>query len=187
MNTSERRAGTILIVGSYDHDSGAATALAGIQSLVDNESAQVHGATVVRRHHDGKISVDGGPEESGKAPVGWGALAGVTVGILFPPSLLAGALVGGGVGLGVRSKRNRRTKQLSDAIAEHAATRVIRRDRDRSDRPDRCARPRAPRQRAGYQERGRRLAGGRAARPCRSEPGARRGLTGRLECGDRCG
>ena len=44
MNTSERRAGTILIVGSYDHDSGAATALAGIQSLVDNESAQVHGA-----------------------------------------------------------------------------------------------------------------------------------------------
>jgi hypothetical protein len=46
-----------------------------------------------------------------------GALAGVTVGILFPPSLLAGALVGGGVGLGVRSKRNRRTKQLSDAIA----------------------------------------------------------------------
>jgi hypothetical protein len=40
----------------------------------------------------------------------------VTVGILFPPSLLAGALVGGGVGLGVRSKRNRRTKQLSDAI-----------------------------------------------------------------------
>jgi uncharacterized membrane protein len=116
MNTAERQAGTILIVGSYDRDSGAAEALAGIQSLVDNESAQVHGATVVRRHHDGKISVDGGPEESGKAPVGWGALAGVTVGILFPPSLLAGALVGGGVGLGVRSKRNRRTKQLSDAI-----------------------------------------------------------------------
>jgi uncharacterized membrane protein len=72
MNTAERRVGTILIVGSYDHDSGAAAALAGIQSLVDNESAQVHGATVVRRHHDGKISVDGGPGGSGKAPVGWG-------------------------------------------------------------------------------------------------------------------
>src|SRR6476660_6604109 len=100
MNTAERRAGTILIVGSYDHDDGASEALPVIQSLVDNESAHVHGATVGRRHHDGKISVDGGLEETGMAPVGWGALAGVKLGIRFPPSLLAGALVGGGVGLG---------------------------------------------------------------------------------------
>src|SRR3954452_23857531 len=116
MNRAERQAGTILIVGSYDDDSGAAEGLAGIQALVDSWCAQGHRAAVVGRHHGGKISVDGGPEGSAKAPVGWGALAGVTVGILFPPSLLAGALVGGGVGLGVRSKRNRRTKQLSDAI-----------------------------------------------------------------------
>src|SRR4051812_50209115 len=115
MNTAERRADTILIVGSYDHDSGASAALAGIQSLVDNESAQVHGATVVRRHHDGKISVDGGPEGSAKAPVGWGALAGVTGGILFPPSLLAGALGGGRVGAGGRAEGEHRPQQTPDA------------------------------------------------------------------------
>ena len=51
----------------------------------------------VGRGQDGKISIEGQPGGE-RHTAGWGALAGVAVAALFPPSLLAGALVGGAVG-----------------------------------------------------------------------------------------
>ena len=116
MNSGERRADAFVIVASYDHRDPAAEALAAITSLVDDGSVQPHGATIVRRDQDGKISIDGEPGAP-RHPAGWGALAGVAVAALFPPSLLAGALVGGAVGLATGGRRNRGAKTLTSATA----------------------------------------------------------------------
>lgn len=117
MSTAERRADTILIVGSYDREEAAGEALGAILALVEEGSVDVHGATVVHRGRDGKISVEGGPDGGSGHGAGWGALAGVAVAVLFPPSLLAGGLVGGGIGMAVGFKHSRRTRALADAIA----------------------------------------------------------------------
>ena len=116
MSTRERRADAFVIVASYDHHNTAAAALSAVVSLIGDDSAELHGATMVRRGQDGKISIEGQPGGERHA-AGWGALAGVAVAALFPPSLLAGALVGGAVGRVTGGRMNRRTKALSGAIA----------------------------------------------------------------------
>ncbi len=47
-----------------------------------------------------KIHVDDDFHTAGKGAA-WGAIGGAIVGLLFPPTLLAGALVGAGAGLGI--------------------------------------------------------------------------------------
>jgi uncharacterized membrane protein len=71
-----------------------------IKQLADDDAIKVEGLILVSRRSDGKIHVDDNFHTAGKGAA-WGALGGAVVGLIFPPSLLAGALVGAGAGLGV--------------------------------------------------------------------------------------
>lgn len=71
-----------------------------IKALADDEVIKVEGLILVSRRSDGKIHVDDDFHTAGKGAA-WGALGGAVVGLIFPPSLLAGALVGAGAGLGI--------------------------------------------------------------------------------------
>jgi uncharacterized membrane protein len=55
---------------------------------------------LVSRRADGKICVDDDFHAAAKGAA-WGAVGGAIVGLIFPPTLLAGVLVGAGAGLGI--------------------------------------------------------------------------------------
>jgi uncharacterized membrane protein len=71
-----------------------------IKQLADDDVIKVEGLILVSRRSDGKIHVDDDFHTARKGAK-WGAIGGAVVGLIFPPSLLAGALVGAGAGLGV--------------------------------------------------------------------------------------
>jgi uncharacterized membrane protein len=71
-----------------------------IKRLASDDVIKVEGLILVSRRSDGKIHVDDNFHTAGKGAA-WGAVGGAVVGLIFPPSLLAGALVGAGAGLGI--------------------------------------------------------------------------------------
>jgi uncharacterized membrane protein len=71
-----------------------------VKQLAADDVIKVEGLILVSRGADGKIDVEDNFHTAGKGAA-WGALGGAIVGLIFPPSLLAGALVGAGAGLGV--------------------------------------------------------------------------------------
>ena len=111
-----RRTANTLIVGAYDHESDADGALHEVRKLSDAGEADIHGAVVVSRRRDGTITIPGMADHTGRT-AGWGTLAGAAVGVLFPPSLIGGALVGGAAGVFTGRRRSRSTRAIADAIA----------------------------------------------------------------------
>lgn len=111
-----RRTASTLIVGAYDHESDAAGALEEVQQLASAGSADVHGAVVVSRDSDGTITIPGMADTTGRT-AGWGTLGGAAVGVLFPPSLIGGALFGGAAGAIAGRRRNRSMRAIADAIS----------------------------------------------------------------------
>ena len=111
-----RRTANTLIVGAYDHESEATGALEEVQQLASTGSADIHGAVVVSRDSEGTITIPGMADTTGRT-AGWGTLAGAAVGVLFPPSLIGSALVGGTVGALTGRRRSRSMRAIADAIA----------------------------------------------------------------------
>jgi uncharacterized membrane protein len=92
------------------------------EALRNGESAghyDVDGVLVVHAGADGKVSVQEMTDHHTRRGVGWGVVGGVIAGILFPPSILASAVVLGGAG-GVLGKiGNIREKQrVEKAVAD---------------------------------------------------------------------
>jgi uncharacterized membrane protein len=71
-----------------------------IKQLATDDAIKADGLVLVSRRSDGKIHVDDDFHAAGKGAA-WGAVGGAIVGLIFPPTLLAGALVGAGAGLGI--------------------------------------------------------------------------------------
>jgi uncharacterized membrane protein len=111
-----RRTANTLIVGAYDRTSDAEGALDEVRRMSDAGDAEIHGAVVVTRAADGAIDVPGMADRTGRS-AGWGTLAGAAVGVLFPPSLIGSALVGGAVGAVTGRRRSRSARAIADAIS----------------------------------------------------------------------
>ena len=71
-----------------------------IKQLAADDTIKVEGLVLVSRRSDGKIHVDDDFHTARKGAA-WGAVGGAVIGLIFPPTLLAGALVGAGAGLGI--------------------------------------------------------------------------------------
>jgi len=82
-------------------------------------SYHIDGVLVVHADESGKVSVQKLTDHHTRKGVGWGVVGGVIAGILFPPSILASAVVLGGAG-GVLGKiGNIREKQrVETAVAD---------------------------------------------------------------------
>ena len=96
-------------------------AKAAYEALQDAESAGqlgIEGVLVVKTDENGKVKVQEMTDHSTKTGVKWGAVGGVVLGIIFPPTILASA-VGFGVLGGLLGKvRNVAHKSMvSDALA----------------------------------------------------------------------
>jgi uncharacterized membrane protein len=87
-------------MATFPSEDGADKAVEQLEQMAKDGSIEIIEAAVVRRSVDGEASVTQVGIPSAKSWAGKGALIGGIVGIIFPPSLIGGALVGAGLGAG---------------------------------------------------------------------------------------
>jgi uncharacterized membrane protein len=120
--------GVFLFLGTYPDEASARADYDVVKDLHAAGAVGTYDAAVVTKDEDGKVHVN--KDEMATRHGGWGgAAAGAVIGILFPPSILAGALVGGAIG-GVsghiwRGMSRADVKELGDAIDAGEAALLI--------------------------------------------------------------
>jgi uncharacterized membrane protein len=87
-----------VFVAAFDNEGQAATALKDFRDMDREGSIELIDAVVVVRDAEGKVRFEETADPSGKKWAKRGAVAGGLVGLLFPPSIIAGAVVGGAGG-----------------------------------------------------------------------------------------
>ena len=87
-----------LFVASYDNEVGAKQSLQDFQTMHRQGSIDLIDAAVIVHTLDGKVKFEETADPSGKRWAKRGAIAGGLVGLIFPPSIIASAAVGGGAG-----------------------------------------------------------------------------------------
>ena len=87
-----------LFVASYDNEVGAKQSLQDFQTMHRQGSIDLIDAAVIVHTLDGKVKFEETADPSGKKWAKRGAIAGGLVGLIFPPSIIVGAAVGGGAG-----------------------------------------------------------------------------------------
>lgn len=89
-----------LYVAAYPDADAAQEDWDALKQLATDDVIKVDGLILVSRGADGKIKVKDDFHTASKGAA-WGAVGGAVVGLIFPPTILAGALVGAGAGLGI--------------------------------------------------------------------------------------
>ena len=87
-----------VFVAAFDNEKQAGEALKDFRTMNREGSIDLIDAAVIVRGLDGKVSFEETADPSGKKWAKRGAIAGGLVGLIFPPSIIAGAVVGGAGG-----------------------------------------------------------------------------------------
>ena len=87
-----------VFVAAFGDQTEAAAALQDFRAMDREGSIELIDAVVVVRDTEGKVTYEETADPSGKRWAKRGAIAGGLVGLLFPPSIIAGAVVGGAGG-----------------------------------------------------------------------------------------
>jgi uncharacterized membrane protein len=87
-----------LFVAAYGSEAGAGSALKDFQAAERAGSIDLIDAAVIVHTADDKVKFEETADPSGKKWAKRGAIAGGVVGLIFPPSIIASAIVGGGAG-----------------------------------------------------------------------------------------
>lgn len=87
-----------VFVAAFGDEKQAASALQDFRAMDREGSIELIDAVVVVRDTDGQVTYEETADPSGKRWAKRGAIAGGLVGLLFPPSIIAGAVVGGAGG-----------------------------------------------------------------------------------------
>ncbi len=89
--------GVFIYIGTYPNEAAARADYDLVKDLHALGAVGTYDAAVIRKDGSGKVHVN--KDEMATRHGGWGgAAAGAVVGILFPPSIIATALVGGAIG-----------------------------------------------------------------------------------------
>jgi uncharacterized membrane protein len=95
-----------LIVGVFANTSDAESAYNQLTEIERNSSLRIDGVVVASRDAEGKVHLGKVTDHSTKTGLKWGVVGGVALGILFPPSILAGAAGAGALGAAIGKVRN---------------------------------------------------------------------------------
>jgi uncharacterized membrane protein len=87
-----------IFVATYDTVDGAADAAKAFKAAQRDGAIDLIDAAVVVHTAEGKVTIDETADPSGKKWAKRGAIAGGVVGLIFPPSIILSAAVGGGAG-----------------------------------------------------------------------------------------
>ena len=106
-----------LYIAVYSDPNSAGLDWADLQRLQDDGVIELDGLVLVSRDSNGKIHVDDTAHDVRKGST-VGAVGGLVVGLIFPPSLLASGLVGAGIGAGIGGLRSHHDKKEIRADVE---------------------------------------------------------------------
>jgi uncharacterized membrane protein len=95
-----------LIVAVFSNTQDAETAYDQLTRIEQNSSLRIDGVVVASRDAEGKVHLGKVTDHSTKTGLKWGVVGGVALGILFPPSILAGAAGAGALGAAIGKVRN---------------------------------------------------------------------------------
>src|SRR3954452_15083806 len=87
-----------VFVATYDTEDGAAAASKSFQAAQRDGAIDLIDAAVIVHTADGSVKIEETADPSGKKWAKRGAIAGGVVRLIFPPSLIVSAAVGGGAG-----------------------------------------------------------------------------------------
>lgn len=107
-----------LVVASFASLDEAREAYEQLKEVEDGDTLRVDGVVILTHDDDGKLQVVKVTDHSTRSGLAWGALGGVLVGVFFPPSILAAALVGGAAGAVIGKARQVHHKnEIADELA----------------------------------------------------------------------
>src|SRR4051795_13570885 len=87
-----------VFIAAYESEDGAEAALKDFRAMHREGSIELIDAAVAVHTADDKVKIEETADPSGKTWGKRGAIAGGLAGLIFPPSIIAGALVGGAGG-----------------------------------------------------------------------------------------
>ena len=100
-----------LIVARYPTVADAQAAYDLLRQIEQTTSLRIDGVVIASADADGKVTLGKVTEHSTRTGLRWGLVGGVALGIIFPPSILAGAVGGGALGAAIGKIRNLATRQ----------------------------------------------------------------------------
>ena len=108
-----------LLVARFRDMDAASVAYDALRDAESKRAIDIQGVLVVDSDYQGNITVRKLTDHHTRRGFAWGAVAGVALAIIFPPSLLAGAALGGVVGAAVGKAGNVATKSnVAKELAE---------------------------------------------------------------------
>lgn len=110
-----------LLVARFADMDAAGAAYDALRDAEAKRAIDIEGVLVVDSDYQGKISVRKMTDHHTRRGFAWGAVAGAALAIIFPPTILAGAALGGIVGAAAGKAGNIKTKsdvakELADVI-----------------------------------------------------------------------
>jgi uncharacterized membrane protein len=116
----------VLLVARFADQAAAAAAYEALRAAETDKALRIDGVLVADADGYGKISIRKLTDHHTRRGTAWGALAGAALAIIFPPSLLAGAVAGGAIGAVIGkganlAVRNDVTKELSEVLTPNSS------------------------------------------------------------------
>jgi uncharacterized membrane protein len=106
-----------LLVADFDSTETAWEAYQELKSIEDGATVEIEGVVVVKRDAAGELEVQKATDHSTRSGLTWGAVGGVVLGVLFPPSIIGSAVVLGAAGAGAGKLRERHhRKELAEEL-----------------------------------------------------------------------
>ncbi len=111
-----------LVVADFDDTAAAWAAYEFMKSVEDGRTMEIESVVVVSRDADGTLEIQKATDHSTGRGLAWGAVGGVVLGVIFPPSIIGSAIALGAAGAGVGKlrelhHRSELAADLEDAIA----------------------------------------------------------------------
>ena len=110
-----------LIVAGFANQESAKAAYDALRHAESQKAIQIDGVLVVSANDVGKVEIQKMTDHTTRTGFAWGAVAGVVLGVIFPPSILASAAVLGAAGaaagkVGNEMKRREVAEALEAAV-----------------------------------------------------------------------
>ena len=110
-----------LIVAGFANQQSAIAAYDALRRAESEKAIQIDGVLVVSANDVGKVEIHKMTDHTTRTGFAWGAVAGVVLGVIFPPSILASAAVLGAAGaaagkVGNEMKRREVAEALEAAV-----------------------------------------------------------------------
>lgn len=108
-----------LIVADFSDTDTAMESYEALKAIEDGRTVELEGVIVVKRDADGTLEIQKTSDHSTRRGLGWGVVGGVVLGVIFPPSILASAVVLGAGGAAIGKAREvHHKKELADELAD---------------------------------------------------------------------